>query len=206
MVATINLQRAIFDSKEGKQKLAAIRTEVPQERQQQTGEIGQVILIKMAPLIAKFAEDNGLGVIIETSTQLLKDPVFWSKQHGGDILRKQVDITKQIVDSFNGALVHLPPINGDQNVVVINVEQAIFNTDEGKSELAAIGKNVTPEEKQHISQGILSKMAPLVAKVAADRGADVVIDISLKWPKGSVLWSHNRLDITEQVVSAYNGR
>jgi Skp family chaperone for outer membrane proteins len=204
-VATINIQQAIFDSKEGKHELAAIHTKVPQERQQKISEIGYGILVKMAPVIDKFAVANGLGVIIETSAQL-PDPIFWTKQHGGNVLRKQADITKQVVDSFDGASVRLPSITGDQTVVAINIEQAVLNTDEGKRELAAIGSNITPEQKQEILQGILIKMDPVVAKVAGDSGADIVIDTSQKWPHGSVLWFAPRLDVTEQAVSAYNGR
>lgn len=206
VVATINLERAIFDSKEGKHELAKIRTKVPQERQEKIGEMAQGILIKIAPVIEKFAVANGLGLIIETSTQASNDPIFWTKQHGGNILRKQVDITKQIVDTFDGASVHLPPVTGDQSVIVINIEQAGLNTDDGKRELAAIGSNITPEQKQHILQGILIKMSPVIAEVAEDSGADIVIDTSAKWPHGSVLWFAQRLDVTAQVVSAHNGR
>jgi Skp family chaperone for outer membrane proteins len=205
LVATINIQQAIFDSKEGKRGLAAIHTKVPQERQQKIGEIGQGILIKMAPVIDKFAVANGLGVIIETSTQL-SDNIFWTKQHGGNVLRRQVDITKQIIDSFDGASIHFPPTTGDQSVLVVNIEQATLNTAEGKRELAATGNNITPEQKQNISEGIVTKMTPLIVKIAGDREADIVIDTSLKWPHGSVLWYAQSLDITEQVVGAYNGR
>lgn len=206
LVATINLQQAIFDSNEGKKEVAAIRTKVPQERQQKIQQIAHDILVKMAPLISKFAEDNGLGVVAETSRQWDANPVFWAKQHGGDILHTQVDITKRIVDSYNGAAVHLPPVNGDQSVVAINIERVVFNTDEGKRELAAISGNVTPEQRQKISQGILVKMVPLIAKLAGDSGVDIVIDVSPPWPKGSIVFSDPRLDITERVVSAYNGR
>ena len=206
MVAKINLQQAIFDSNEGRHEVAAIRTKVPQERQQKIEQIVGGILVKMAPLISKFAADNGLGVITETSRQWGANPIFWTKQHGGDILHTQVDITKLIVDSYNGSSVHLPPVNGDQSVVAIDIEKAVFNSDEGKRELAAIGGNVSPEQKQKISQGILVKMTPLIAKLAEDSGVDIVIDVSLPWPTGSILYTDPRLDITERVVNAYNGR
>jgi hypothetical protein len=207
VVATIDLSQAILDSNEGKHEMAAIRTKVPQERQQKMNQIAQGILAKMAPLIVKFAGDNGLGVIIDATPQTPKAPVLWSKQHGADSLRKQVDITKLIVDSYNGSLAHLPTVTGDQSVVlIIDSEQAIINTEEGKRELAAIGDNVTPEQKQKISSGILAKMAPWIAKFAADGGADLVIDSSPPWPNGSVLWCDQRFNITERVVSAYNGR
>lgn len=209
VVATVDFLHAVFDSNEGKKELPAIGTKVSQERQQRIKQTVQGILVKMAPVVAKFAKDNGLGVVTDTSKQL-PEPVLWSKQPGGDILRKQVDITKLIIDDYNGSSVRLPPVNGDQNVELINLERATFNTDEGKRELAAIGEKATPEQKQEISQRILVKMTPLIAKFAgdsgADSGADIVIDISQQWPKCSVVWFDNRLDITERVVSAYNGQ
>jgi Skp family chaperone for outer membrane proteins len=204
VVATINFLHAVFDSNEGKKELPAIGTK-SQETQQRIQQTVQAILVKMAPVVAKFAKDNGLGVVTDTSKQL-PEPVLWSKQPGGDILRKQVDITKLIIDDYNGSSVHLPPVNGDQSVELINLERATFNTDEGKRELAAIGDKATPEQKQEISQRILVKMTPLIAKFAGDSGADIVIDISQRWPKCSVVWFDDGLDITERVVSAYNGR
>jgi hypothetical protein len=146
VVATINFLHAVFDSNEGKKELPAIGTKVSQERQQRIKQTVQAILVKMAPVVAKFAKDNGLGVVTDTSKQL-PEPVLWSKQPGGDILRKQVDITKLIIDDYNGSSVHLPPVNGDQSVELINLERATFNTDEGKRELAAIGDKATPEQK-----------------------------------------------------------
>lgn len=205
VVATINFLHAVFDSNEGKKELPALGTKASKEGQQRIKQKVQAILVKMAPVVAKFAKDNGLGVVTDTSTQL-PEPVLWSKQPGGDILRKQADITKLIIDDYNGSSAHLPPVNGDQSLELINLERATFNTDEGKSELAAIGDKATPEQRQEISQRILVKMIPLIAKLAGDSGADIVIDISQQWPKCSVVWFDNRLDITERVVSAYNGR
>jgi len=206
VVATINIQQAIFDSKEGRHELAAIHTKDPQERQQQVAQILQGILPKMAPVIVKFAEANELGIIIDTSMQLPSDPIFWTKQHGGNVLRKQVDITKQIVDSFDGSLKRLPLITGDQRVLAINLDRAIFNTDEGKRELAAIGNKVTPEQKETLSQIIRTKMTPVIDKVAGDSGADIVLDISKPWPGDPIVWVARQLDITDQVTIAYNGR
>ncbi len=193
VVATINIQQAIFDSKEGRHELAAIHTKDPQERQQQVAQILQGILPKMAPVIVKFAEANELGIIIDTS-------------HGGNVLRKQVDITKQIVDSFDGSLKRLPLITGDQRVLAINLDRAIFNTDEGKRELAAIGNKVTPEQKETLSQIIRTKMTPVIVKVAGDSGADIVLDMSKPWPGDPIVWVARQLDITDQVTIAYNGR
>jgi len=205
-VATIDVSRAIFESAESKQELAAIHTKKPQERKQKADQIFRDLLAKNAPLIVKFAQANGLAVVIETSAQTPKDPILWTRRPDVNTLRKQVDITQQVVDSLDGASIQLPPIAGDQSVIFVNIQQAIFNTDDGKRELAAIGSNVTPEQKQTLSQTILTKMNPFIARVAGDNGADIVIDASAQWPQSSVLWFDPRLDVTEQVVRAYNGR
>jgi len=63
------------------------------DAQNQQNEIAQRILQKMAPLIGKYAADNGFGVIVDTSSQWPNGPVFW--QNG------TVDITKPVVDAYN---------------------------------------------------------------------------------------------------------
>jgi len=61
----------------------------------QENEIAQRILGKMAPLIIKYATDNGFGMIIDTSSnnQWPNGPVLW---HGPSL-----DITKAVVDAYN---------------------------------------------------------------------------------------------------------
>ena len=58
-------------------------------------EIAQRILAKMAPVIIKYATENGYGMIIDTSTnnQWPNGPVLW---HG-----PALDITKAVVDAYN---------------------------------------------------------------------------------------------------------
>lgn len=58
-------------------------------------EIAQRILGKMAPIIIKYATENGYGMIIDTSTsnQWPNGPVLW---HG-----PALDITKAVVDTYN---------------------------------------------------------------------------------------------------------
>jgi outer membrane protein len=60
--------------------------------QNQQNEIGQRILQKMAPVIMKYAQQNGVGMIIDTSQQWPQGPVLWSAP---------VDITKPVVDAYN---------------------------------------------------------------------------------------------------------
>ena len=64
-----------------------------EDYQGQQGEIGNKILTKMAPLIVKFAGDNGYGMILDTSQQWPRGPVIW---YG-----PAVDITQPIVEEFN---------------------------------------------------------------------------------------------------------
>jgi outer membrane protein len=61
--------------------------------QNQQNEIGQRILQKMAPLILKYANENGLGVIIDTSNPWPQGQVVWASPN--------VDITKPLVEAYN---------------------------------------------------------------------------------------------------------
>jgi outer membrane protein len=59
----------------------------------QQNEIAQRVLAKMAPMIVKYAEDNGFGMIVDTTKQWPQSPVLWYGQ--------AVDITKPVVDLYN---------------------------------------------------------------------------------------------------------
>jgi outer membrane protein len=63
------------------------------EAQSQQNEIAQRILQKMAPLLVKYAGDNGYGVIIDTSNPWPNGPVLWAGP--------SVDITKVVVEAYN---------------------------------------------------------------------------------------------------------
>jgi outer membrane protein len=63
------------------------------DAQNQQNEIAQRILQKMAPLLVKYAGDNGFGVIIDTSNPWPQGPVLWAGP--------SVDITKMVVDAYN---------------------------------------------------------------------------------------------------------
>ena len=87
-----NLSRQV----ETKQKSLERQVQEAQEDARgQENEIAQRILQKMAPLIVKYASDNGFGMIIDTSTnnQWPNGPVLW---HG-----PALDITKPVVDAYN---------------------------------------------------------------------------------------------------------
>jgi outer membrane protein len=79
---------------EAKQKVFDRSTQDAQEEfQGQQGEIGNKILTKMAPMIVKYASDNGYGMILDTSQQWPRGPVIW---YG-----PAVDITQPIVEAYN---------------------------------------------------------------------------------------------------------
>jgi outer membrane protein len=79
---------------ETKQKSFERSTQDAQEDfQNQQGEIGNKVLTKMAPLVVKYASENGYGMILDTSQQWPRGPVIW---YG-----PAVDITQPIVEAYN---------------------------------------------------------------------------------------------------------
>jgi hypothetical protein len=61
--------------------------------QNQSREVFEKILGKMAPMIVKYSAENGFGLILDKSNQWPQSPILL----GGDA----VDITKQVVDIYN---------------------------------------------------------------------------------------------------------
>jgi len=72
------------------------------DAQNQQNEIAQRILQKMAPIIVKYAGDNGFGLIIDTSNPWPNGPVLWAGP--------SVDITKAVVDTYNLQSGVAPPV------------------------------------------------------------------------------------------------
>jgi outer membrane protein len=64
-----------------------------EDAQNQQNEIAQRILQKMAPVLVKYANENGFGVIIDTSQPWPQGPVVW--------WGAAVDVTKPVVEAFN---------------------------------------------------------------------------------------------------------
>jgi outer membrane protein len=146
-------------------------------------------------------------------------------------------------------------------VGTINIEQAIFSSNEGQRDFQALSKKFEPkqgelknaadeldslkkqlsaqqdklndesrdklvkqiESKQksfersqqdaqedfqgqqgEIGNRILTKMAPLIVKYAADHGYGMILDTSQQWPRGPVIWYGPAVDITQPVVDAFN--
>jgi len=63
------------------------------DAQGQQNEIAQRILQKLAPVLVKYAGDNGFGLILDTSNPWPNGPVVWAGN--------SVDITKPVVDAYN---------------------------------------------------------------------------------------------------------
>ena len=71
----------------------------------QQQEIAKRILQKMAPMIVKYSQENGFGVIVDTSKAWPESPVLWWGE--------AVDITKPVVDAYNvQSGVAAPPTTG----------------------------------------------------------------------------------------------
>jgi outer membrane protein len=152
-------------------------------------------------------------------------------------------------------------VGTSNKIGTINIEQAIFASNEGQRDFEALSKKLEPkqtelksmndeveslkkqlsnqgdklnddsratlvkqvEDKQkklersvqdarddaqaqqnEIAQRILQKMAPIIVKYAGDKGFGLIMDTSNPWPQGPVLWAGPSVDITKQIVDAYN--
>jgi outer membrane protein len=89
--ALANLKKQI----ESKQKLfdRAVQ-DFQEEGGNQQQEIAGRILQKMAPMIVKYSQDNGFGMVVDTSKPWPQSAVLWWDQD-------KIDITKAIIDAYN---------------------------------------------------------------------------------------------------------
>ena len=62
--------------------------------QSQQNEVAQRILQKLAPMLMTYAQENGYGIILDTSNPWPNGPVVWADP-------RSVDVTKAIVDGYN---------------------------------------------------------------------------------------------------------
>jgi len=96
--ALANLRKQI----ETKQKsLERSGQDFQEEAGSQQNDIAQRILQKMAPMIVKYAQENGFGMIVDTSKPWPQSPVLW---YDGE----RIDVTKPVVDVYN-AQSNVPP-------------------------------------------------------------------------------------------------
>jgi len=77
------------------------RQDAQEDFQAQQGEILNRIIQKMAPVIVKYATDNGFAMILDTSNPWPQGPVLWAGP--------SVDITKPVVDAYNTQSGVAPP-------------------------------------------------------------------------------------------------
>jgi outer membrane protein len=63
------------------------------EFQQQQNEVAQRILQKMAPVIDKYAKENGFSLLLDSSNPWPQGPLLWATAG--------VDVTKPVVDAYN---------------------------------------------------------------------------------------------------------
>jgi len=146
-------------------------------------------------------------------------------------------------------------------VGTINIEQAIFASNEGQRDFQALSKKFEPKQNElkaqsdeldslqkqlsaqqdklndesrdklmkqiegkkkafdrsqqdaqedfqgqqgEIGNRILTKMAPLIVKYAADHDFGLILDTSQQLPRSPVLWNGPAVDITQPIVEAYN--
>jgi len=75
-----------------------------EDAQNQQKEIFSRILQKLAPVIVKYAQDNGLGMIVDTSNPWPQSPILWAGEG--------VDITKSVVDIYNAQSGVAAPASG----------------------------------------------------------------------------------------------
>jgi outer membrane protein len=61
-------------------------------------------------------------------------------------------------------------------------------------------------QQNEIGQRLLGKLAPVIMKVANDSGAGMILDTSQPWPQGLVVAAGPGVDISKQVVDAYNAQ
>jgi outer membrane protein len=88
--ARANLVKSI----EIKQKSLQRQAEDAQnEFQQQQNEVAQRILQKMAPVIDKYAKENGFSLLLDSSNPWPQGPLLWATAG--------VDVTKPVVDAYN---------------------------------------------------------------------------------------------------------
>jgi outer membrane protein len=86
-----NLKKQI----EGKQKTFDRAVQDAQEDfGNQRQEIATRILQKLAPVIVKYSQENGFGVIVDTSNPWPQSPILWWNPD-------KVDITKPVIDIYN---------------------------------------------------------------------------------------------------------
>ncbi|HTV64163.1 MAG TPA: OmpH family outer membrane protein [Bryocella sp.] len=67
-------------------------------------------------------------------------------------------------------------------------------------------QNDYQQQQNEIATRILQKMSPVIDKYAKANGYGLLIDSSNPWPQGPVLWATAAVDLTKNIVDAYNAQ
>jgi outer membrane protein len=67
-------------------------------------------------------------------------------------------------------------------------------------------QNEYQQQQNEIAQRILQKMAPVIDKFAKSNGYGLVFDSSNPWPQGPLIWATAGVDLTKNIVDAYNAQ
>jgi Skp family chaperone for outer membrane proteins len=95
----------------------------------------------MAPGITKYASDHGFGMILDTSTQWPQSNLLW--------YAPSVDITKTIVEGYDGSAQASAQLAGNgTKFAILNIQQAVFASSEGRQQVAALQKDLSPEQAE----------------------------------------------------------
>ena len=87
-----------------------------------------------------------------------------------------------------------------------NLVKSIETKTKSLQRSAEDAQNEFQQQQNEIAQRILQKMAPVITKYVADNGYGLVIDASAPWPQGPVVLAAPSMDITKNVVDAYNAQ
>ncbi|HEY3928484.1 MAG TPA: OmpH family outer membrane protein [Candidatus Koribacter sp.] len=88
--AHANLEKEIATKQKSLQRQSE---DFQNEAQQEEGAIVDRILQKLAPVLTKYAADNGFGLVIDASQRWPQGPVIWANA--------AVDISKPVLDQYN---------------------------------------------------------------------------------------------------------
>jgi len=88
--ARANLEKEISTKQKSLQRQSE---DFQNEAQQEEGAIVDRILQKLAPVLTKYAADNGYGLVIDASQRWPQGPVIWANA--------AVDISKPVLDQYN---------------------------------------------------------------------------------------------------------
>lgn len=61
-------------------------------------------------------------------------------------------------------------------------------------------------QQNEIAAKIVQKMVPVVQKYAKENNLGLILDATRAWPEGELIWATESVDLTKNVVDAYNAQ